>query len=93
MLIVSPENVECFETINILNYFGFPLNTLSEETFTGQVAREHGFAKTEEYPLMYIESSHEEVQPASLSEKDTILAFLYNQGLIGSYKSHSAFEK
>lgn len=61
MLIVIPETVDCFETINVLNYFGFPLNTLSEETVTGYIAKSHGFDKKDEYPLLYIETSIEEV--------------------------------
>jgi hypothetical protein len=40
-----------------------------------------------------IDSSTDEMPPADLSEKDEILTFLYNGGLIGPYKSHSAFEK
>jgi hypothetical protein len=40
-----------------------------------------------------IDSSTEEMPPADLSEKEEILTFLYNSGLIGSYRSYSAFEK
>ena len=30
---------------------------------------------------------------ADLASKDGILTFLFNQGLIGSYRSHSVYEK
>ena len=40
-----------------------------------------------------IDSSTDEMPPADLSEKEEILTFLHNNGLIGSYKTYSAFEK
>ena len=30
---------------------------------------------------------------ADIASKDGILTFLFNQGLIGSYKTHSVYEK
>ena len=31
LLIVTPEQKDCYETVNILHYFGFPFNVEEEE--------------------------------------------------------------
>ena len=31
LLIVTPEQKDCYETVNILHYFGFPYNVEEEE--------------------------------------------------------------
>jgi len=40
-----------------------------------------------------IDSSTKDMPSADLSEKDGILSDLTNVGLIGSYRTHSVFEK
>ena len=35
MLICSHDDIDSYETLNILNYFGFPLNMVEEEDFWG----------------------------------------------------------
>jgi hypothetical protein len=93
MLIVVPENIDCFEVVNILNYYGFPINLEEDNLMTNEAKKEMGFSKEMNYPFLVIDSSTDEMPPADLSEKDEILTFLHNAGLIGSYRTHSAFEK
>lgn len=66
---------------------------IEEDNFFGHSRKDMGFQKTDNYPLLLIDSSSAEMPPAELSEKDAILTFLFNNGLIGSYKTYSAFEK
>ena len=93
LLIVIPEEVECYETMNVLNYYGFPFHIEEDNTFRQFNKLEMGFSKEDHYPVMMIDSSTSEMPPADLIQKDQILAHLHNSGLIGSYKSQSAFEK
>lgn len=92
MLIVIPEEPECYEVLAILNYFGFPIEVEEENAF-GHSKKDMGFHKDDPYPCLLIDSSSEEMPSAELSEKTRILAYLYNQGLIGNYKNHSPWEK
>ena len=91
MLIVVPEKVECYETVAVLNYFGFPFE-LEEENMWGHSKKDMGFAKDAEYPLLLIDSSSEEMPSCDLSSKTQILTHLNKVGLIGSYKTHCAYE-
>lgn len=92
MLIVKHDGIESHETVNVLNYFSFPMK-VEVEDYWGSSARDFEFSKTDEYPLLYVESSSEEMPPCSLSGKDSILAFLFNNKLIGNYKSYGVYEK
>ena len=44
LLIVVPEEVPCYEAVNLLNYFSFPV-TLEEDNHKGVVKKEMGFQK------------------------------------------------
>lgn len=57
LLIVAPEEVESHETMNILNYFGFPCSVEEDNLIRQVVKKEMGFAKEDEYPLFILESS------------------------------------
>lgn len=52
-----------------------------------------GFSKDDPYPCLLIDSTSEEMPSAELSDKNRILAYLFNSGLIGNYKNHSPWEK
>jgi hypothetical protein len=52
-----------------------------------------GFAKTDPYPMLMMDSSTPEMPTADLLVKDNILAFLFNSKLIGTYKTYSVYEK
>jgi hypothetical protein len=45
LLIVVPENIDCFEVINILNYFGFPFNVEEDNLLRRRSAHSMGFSK------------------------------------------------
>ncbi len=57
LLVVVPESKECYETVAIFNYFGFPYCV--EQEFRGKTALEFGFKKASEveYPILSIDSS------------------------------------
>ena len=92
MLIVDHSTVDSYETLNILNYYGFPLNKVEEEDFVGNSRKAFDFSKTDEYPFLIINSSHEDMPECDLTGRQNILTFLYNNSLIGRYRSYSAFE-
>ena len=59
LLIGVPEEVNSYETVNVLNYFGFPFN-LEEDNILkkkGIVRYEMGFSTDDEYPILMVESS------------------------------------
>lgn len=87
-----PENKDCYETVAVLNFFGFPFD-VEEDNFRGQVRAEFGFSKDDQYPLLYIDSASEEMPSCELVEKEGILSHLANIKLIGNYKQYSAYEK
>lgn len=92
MLIVSPEGLESFETVAVLNYFNFPMN-VEEDGLKGHIRKEMGFKKDDPYPLLLMDSSSPEMPSADLQCKDNILTFLFNKKLIGTYKTYSVYEK
>ena len=55
--------------------------------------KEMGFSDHDDYPLLIINSSDNAMPAVDLSSKDSILTHLFNNGMIGSYKTHSAMEK
>lgn len=92
LLIVVPEEPECYEVLAIMNYFGFPCEVEEDNAF-GHSKKDMGFGKNCRYPCLVIDSSSESMPSTELSEKDSILPYLFNAGLIGNYKNHSPWEK
>lgn len=85
-------DLESYETLHILNYFGFPIN-VEEEDYFGSSRKAFDFSKNDEYPLLVINSSHEEMPGCDLSGQENILSFLFNTSLIGTYKSYGVYEQ
>lgn len=72
LLIVVPEEVNSYETVNVLNYFGFPFN-LEEDNImhkNGIVRYEMGFTTDDEYPILTVQSSKEEVPNMDVSSSE-----------------------
>lgn len=92
LLIVQHEDIDSYQAANILNYFGFPFN-VEEEDFMRSSRKAFEFSKTDAYPYLVMNSSHEEMPNADLSGLETILSFLFNNGLISNYRSYSAYEQ
>lgn len=86
-----PEEPDCYEVVNVLNYYGFPFKT-EEDNFFRHSRKDFGFTADDRYPMLVINSSSEEMPETEQASKDDILTFLFNAGLIGSYKTHSAYE-
>lgn len=92
LLIVNPVDPDNMETVAVLNYFNFPCE-VEEDTLQGIIRKEMGFKKDDDYPILLIDSSTPEMPSAQLSSKENILTFLFNKSVIGTYKSHSVYEK
>jgi lipid A disaccharide synthetase len=45
LLVVIPEEPECYETVHILNYFGFPLHIDEDNILKPAIKKEMGFKK------------------------------------------------
>jgi hypothetical protein len=45
LLVVIPEETECYETVNILNYFGFPFHSEEDNVIKQIVKKDMGFQK------------------------------------------------
>jgi len=91
LLIVVPEKLECYETVSVLNFFGFPFE-LEEENMFGHSKKDMGFAKDADYPLLLIDSNTEEMPACEVTSRDDIIRHLNRIGLIGDYRTHSAYE-
>ena len=48
LLIVVPENTECYETVNILKYFEFPFHIEEDNIIKPVVKKEMGFKKDDQ---------------------------------------------
>mmetsp|Transcript_24205 Transcript_24205/g.37267 ORF Transcript_24205/g.37267 Transcript_24205/m.37267 type:complete len:203 (-) Transcript_24205:226-834(-) len=92
LLVVAPELVDSYECVNILNYFGFPINVEEDNILRQTVKKEMGFTKEDPYPVMIIDSAIDSLPEADLNELNTILGFLKDHDLIGDVNSHSAKE-
>ena len=92
LLIYDHKSVDSFETVYVLNYFGFPVNAEMDDYRNGS-RKEMGFSASDSYPMLVIRSSDASMPPAELASKDAVLTHLFNKGFIGSYKTHSAMEK
>ena len=77
LVIVVPEEPDCYEVVHVLNYFGFPF-AVEEDNFFRSSRKEMGFAPDDSYPFLVINSSSEEMPEADLASKDGILSFLFN---------------
>ena len=58
----------------------------------GHSRKDMGFAKDAEYPLLLIDSNTEEMPACEVTTKDEIIRHMHRIGLIGDYRTHSAFE-
>jgi hypothetical protein len=92
MLVVSPQDPDSMETLAILNYFNFPVD-VQEDGIRGNWRKDMGFKDEDPYPYLEIDSSSPEMPNAHLCQKENILSFLFNRGIISSYKQHSVYEK
>lgn len=66
LLILNTERLECFETLNVLNYMRFPITDVDEDGARGSSRKEMGFQKSDNYPLLVIDSSSKLMPPADL---------------------------
>ena len=92
LLIVSHDDIDSYQTVNILNYFGFPFE-VEEEDYWGSSRKAFQFSKSDPYPYLVMDSSHEEMPNAELVGLEHILSFLYNNSLISTYRSYGVYEK
>ena len=92
LLIVVPEEVESHECVNILNYFGFPINIDEDNVCRMIIKKEMGFAKEDAYPCLLIDSSQDDMPSADLTSSYEILTFLRAKGFMHDHKSHAAKE-
>ena len=93
LFIAVPEEVESFETVNVLNYYGFPMNVEEDNIIRGLVKYDFGFEKEDPYPCLMLNSNNEQVQSIDAVGRDGILSTLHKLNYIGEYKSHSANER
>ena len=91
LLVVVPEEPDCYETVSILNYFGFPFE-LEEDNLFAHSRKDMGFSKDDNYPLLVMDSSSDDMPARDVAEKNPILSYLANVGLIGEFKTRSAWE-
>jgi len=90
--VVVPEQVSSFECVNILNYYGFPVNVEEDNILRGLSKHEMGFGKEDQYPLLVIDSTIEAIPESATSELTAILNFLLRLEFISDVNSHSAKE-
>lgn len=89
---VKPEDVDSYQTVAVLNHFGFPVEVEEETTLRELTKYDMGFAKDDPYPLLLVDSSHPDLPSMEGAGLQSILSQLHNQGFIGQYLSHSAKE-
>lgn len=58
----------------------------------GHSRKDMGFAKDAEYPLLLVDSNTEEMPACEVTTKEMIFKQLQQIGLIGDYRTHSAYE-
>lgn len=92
LLIVSHASYESYEALNIINYFGFPIN-VEEEDWWRTSRKQFDFGMDDEYPYLVINSSHEDMPECEIAGREQLLAFLFNSGLIGTYRTYGAYEQ
>lgn len=92
-LIVVPEEVKSHECVNVLNYFGFPFTLEEDNIVRTNKKKEMGFDDNDEYPILIIDSSKEEIPCMDLIALDGIMNGLKSKDFIPDYLSHSAKEK
>lgn len=67
LLIVVPEEVDSYECVNVLNFFGFPFELEEDNIVKGISKYEMGFDKEEPYPCLMVDSTKEEVPNMDLT--------------------------
>ncbi len=94
LLVVVPHSKDCYETVAILNYFGFPYAVEQEMSFNGITAKEFGYKSAADvtWPLLVINSSSPEMPDGQYESKQEIIRFLVQNRLIMDPRSHSAYE-
>lgn len=93
LLIVVPEEVDSYEAVNVLNFFGFPFNLEEDNIINNVIKKEMAFAKEDDYPCLVVESASPEVPNLDLSSTPSIFRELQEKKLIGIHEAHSAREK
>ena len=91
LLIVNHAGYESYEALNIINYFGFPIN-VEEEDWWRTSRKQFDFGVDDEYPYLVINSSHEDMPECEIAGREQLLVFLFNSGLIGAYRTYGAYE-
>ena len=93
LFIAIPEEVESFETLNILNYFGFPMSVEEDNVIRQLLKYDFGFDKSDPYPCLMLNSNTEQIPSLDGIGRDDILEQLQRLKFIGQYKTHSANER
>jgi hypothetical protein len=75
LLIVVPEEVDSYECVNVLNFFGFPFN-VEEDTPKGIVRDEMGFDNETPYPCLMVESNQDDVPNLDIGGSNLIFQTL-----------------
>ena len=92
LLILVPEEIESHICVNVLSFFGFPMNVEEDNLQYMIIKKEMGFQKDDPYPCLMIESSDPNIPSADLTGYQEILGFLRDKGFTSDFKSHSAKE-
>lgn len=90
---MAPEEVDSYECVNVLNYFGFPFDVEEDNVVKQIVKLEMGFEKDAPYPCLMIESTQDEVPSMDVAGGPMVFKSLIEKGFIGDHQSHSAKEK
>jgi hypothetical protein len=93
LLIVAPEEVNSYEAVNVLNFFGFPFNLDEDNVLRGIEKCEMAFQMEDEYPCLTVESNKKEISNMDLAGNQQIFQTLIKQGFIRDHCSHAANEK
>lgn len=59
LFIAVPEEIESYETLNILNYFGFPMSVEEDNIVRPLLKKDFGFDKQDPYPCLMLNSNTE----------------------------------
>lgn len=89
---MAPEDVDSYECVHVLNFFGFPFSLEEDNVVRPLIKDEFGFDREEPFPCLYIDSSHEEIPNLEVSSLESILRTLQEKKFIDSHISHSAKE-
>lgn len=73
LFIAIPEEVDSYETLNILNYFGFPMNVEEDNVIRQLLKYDFGFDKEDPYPCLLVNSNNDKIPSLDAIGKDDIL--------------------